>query len=61
MPGGGPRCPLPQRLLELGGWFRDERIASRSAPRGVLPLIPAPQAREGLLFVSVWVAGNPLK
>lgn len=59
MPGGGPRCPLPQRLLELGGWFRDERIAFQCAPRGVLPQIPAPQAREGLLLVSVWAAGNP--
>lgn len=40
MPGGGPRCPLPQRLLELGGWFRDERIASLCALRGVLPTNP---------------------
>lgn len=33
--------PPPKALgAELGGWFRDERIASRSAPRGGSPTNP---------------------
>lgn len=51
-----PDVPSPKGCWSLAAGFG---IASLSAPRGVLPPTPAPQAREGLLLVSVWAAGNP--